>query len=71
LLGKRGVTSDNEDTKLVNFPTSAQSVVTSSRSLWTSCLSWSILLCLRECLHMWVQFGWRHQTTLLMERPFI
>jgi len=32
----------NEDTRLVNFSTSTRRVVTSSRSSWTSCSSWSI-----------------------------
>jgi len=32
----------SEDTKLANLSTSARRVVTSSRSSWTSCSSWSI-----------------------------
>jgi len=41
----------SEDTRLVNFSTSARSVVTSSRSSWTSCLSWSISrVCASVCI---------------------
>jgi len=41
----------SEDIKLVNFSTSARSVVTSSRSSWTSCPSWSISrVCASACI---------------------
>ena len=41
----------NEDTKLVNFSTSARSIVTSPRSSWTSCSSWSIFcVCTSVCI---------------------